>query len=121
MPGLTVYTDKLGHQPADTTFTVTNIRFTDGAGGNGLLDGDSSGLQTIDGDPIALVADATDPDRSSPASRADPYFAVSTSSLDQGHLPLRWRQSGTIRSTLATSSGWGPSAPPALQLPGAMT
>ena len=72
MPDLTVYTNSLGHQPADTTFTVTNIRFTDGAGGNGLRDGDSSGLQTINGDPITLVADATDPDRSSAASRADP-------------------------------------------------
>ena len=72
MPGLTVYTDRLGHQPADTTFTVTNIRFTDGAGGNGLLDGDGSDVQTINGDPIALVADATDPDRSCTASRADP-------------------------------------------------
>jgi hypothetical protein len=42
--------------------TFTNIRFTDGAGGNGVLDGDSSGLQTINGDPITLVADATNPD-----------------------------------------------------------
>ena len=81
MPDLTVYTDSLGYQPADTTFTVTNIRFTGGAGGNGLLDGDSIGVQTISGDPITLVADATDPDRSCTASRADP----STSQCQHHH------------------------------------
>jgi len=92
MSGLTVYTDSLGGRPANTTLTVTNIRFTEGAGCDGLLDGDSTGLQTINGDPFALVADATS---SAPVA------------------PFR-----TIRSTLATASGRRPSTPPALQVPG---
>ena len=82
MSGLTVYTDSLGYQSGDTTFTVTSIRFTEGAGCDGLLDGDSTGLQSINGDPIALVADATDPDTIvCGAASGSLVFAVSTSFL----------------------------------------
>ena len=89
MSSLSGYTDNRGHQPADTTFTVTISAFTDRAGGNGLLDGDSSGLQTINGDPISLVADATDPDRSSTASRGIRRLRRVNIITYQGHLPLR--------------------------------
>ncbi len=89
MLGLTVYTDSLGGRPADTTFAVTNIRFTDGAGRNGSLDGDSTGLQSINGDPIALVADATDPETIVYGVAGGSFvFAVSTSSLNQSSTPM---------------------------------
>ena len=99
MSGLTVYTDSLGGRPANTTLTVTNIRFTEGAGCDGLRDGDSTGLQSINGDPIALVADATDPDTVVyGVAGGSVVFAVSTSSLNQFSAPMAPIR--TIRSPL---------------------
>ncbi len=44
----------------DSDGTLTGVKFADSSGG--ALDGDDSGLTTLDGDRILLYADATDPD-----------------------------------------------------------